>query len=478
MPQTTEIVQTPFNLTGARAIPVGQELIFVLDNKGAVQNETRVKYCADIYVHIAAPTMTTPGGGSAFIGTFKTTPNGAGVGMFDIRNVVENYVSADSIASTAAQYKGGYNTHLTDSIHLIDKFSQNADTFKYMAVQFYMEYLDTNALSTTYNQVISVAGTEVNSALFAIFNGYVTYEDDIFRNSSITPIIQSYADTQRFVLGALGADNQFLTNAPVEQYANIDDYGTFAMMTGNEDLTRIKLSYYEADGTGASNNYVNRTEANGAWTTWTQNSRKQVIFLGCFPGNLQNWSTQFNPSIMEGGRIEVVALDGVNPISQTYTIHINCDNTKGYESIRMTWLNQWGAWDYYTFTKKSTRTISAKGSTYTQLGGTWQSNNYRINSYQGGKKSFRVNATEKIKMNTGFVSESDNVMFEELMNSPEVYLLKGYQSGTETLSAKNTYVQPVRVTSSSFTTKTIANDRLLQYTFEIEKSKTQRTQSI
>ena len=64
------------------------------------------------------------------------------------------------------------------------------------------------------------------------------------------------------------------------------------------------------------------------------------------------------------------------------------------------------------------------------------------------------------------------------MNSPEVYLLQGYHSGTETLSAKNTYVQPVRVTSSNFTTKTIANDRLLQYTFEIEKSKTQRTQSI
>ena len=79
------------------------------------------------------------------------------------------------------------------------------------------------------------------------------------------------------------------------------------------------------------------------------------------------------------------------------------------------------------FTKKSVRSISTKGSTYEQLAGTWNEAAYRVDSYKGGKKAFRVNATEKIKMNTDFVSESENVMFEELINSPEVYILKGYQ---------------------------------------------------
>ena len=88
-----------------------------------------------------------------------------------------------------------------------------------------------------------------------------------------------------------------------------------------------------------------------------------------------------------------------------------------------------------------------------------------------------MNATEKILMNTDFVSEDDNVMFEELINSPEVYLLEGYQTDTS-ISLLNQYVTPVRLTTSSFTRKTVANDRLMQYTFEIEKSKTLRTQSI
>jgi hypothetical protein len=140
-------------------------------------------------------------------------------------------------------------------------------------------------------------------------------------------------------------------------------------------------------------------------------------------------------------------------------------------------LNQWGAWDYYTFTQKSVRSIATAGSTYEQLTGTWNEAAYRLDSYKGGKKAFRVNATEKITMNTDFVSESENEMFEELTNSPEVYILEGYQTDAS-FSALNQYVKPVRLTTTSFTKKTVANDKLIQYSFEVEKSKTLRTQTV
>jgi hypothetical protein len=81
-------------------------------------------------------------------------------------------------------------------------------------------------------------------------------------------------------------------------------------------------------------------------------------------------------------------------------------------------------------------------------------------------------------MNTDFVNESESEWFEELINSPEVYILKGYDNVVETNSALNQYVIPVRLTTSSYTKKTIANDRLMQYTFEVEKSKTLRTQAV
>lgn len=157
-------------------------------------------------------------------------------------------------------------------------------------------------------------------------------------------------------------------------------------------------------------------------------------------------------------------------MTEEYTININCPESKGFEPIRLCWLNQYGVWDYFTFNKKSTRSISTKGSTYNQLAGTWNSSTYRADGFKGGKKSFRVNATEKIKMNTDFVSADYNTTFEELINSPEVYILDGFQSDNPN-ALLNTYVTPVRLTTSNFTRKTVANDKLIQYSFEVEKSK-------
>ena len=126
---------------------------------------------------------------------------------------------------------------------------------------------------------------------------------------------------------------------------------------------------------------------------------------------------------------------------------------------------------------KSAKTTSTKGSTYQQIEGTWNESTYQVNGFKGGKKAFRVNATEKISMNTDFVSESESEWFEDLINSPEVYILDGYQSQAAN-PALNQYATPVRLTTSSYTKKTVANDKLMQYTFEVEKSKTLRTQSV
>ena len=88
---------------------------------------------------------------------------------------------------------------------------------------------------------------------------------------------------------------------------------------------------------------------------------------------------------------------------------------------------------------------------------------------------------ETITINTDFVSEDDTVMFEELTNSPEIYILDPYKDTVVagiTTELLNEYITPVRLKSSNFTKKTIANDRLMQYKFEVEKSRTLRTQSV
>ena len=450
-------------------LPVGQDVIFAVSNTSVVSSFTNVKFIAE--VHISSTFAPNPNTSTDIVGTFKTTPNNAGVGMFDFRPIIESFVNADNLARQGSSYKTVVNTSDTNvPIHLIDKYSGNVNSMRYLVIQFKVEYID----AITGNLVTTGI---VNSNLYQLFNGYLKHTDIL----DLVGVDFGY-NLSNFNLSS--STDSFLSNAPATQYANLDDYGTVSILDTNDELHYIKLTYKDSTGTQIGTENIFKTSANGAFDSYNGYIGMNLIFFGCFPANLRNDNTSIFAGLVtggtiQGGTIEVTAFNDQigGQISQKYIINLNCPTLKGFEPIRLTWLNQWGTWDYYTFKMKSTKTISTKGSTYQQLEGSWNESAYRIDSFKGGKKSFRVNATEKITMNTDFVSESESEWFEELINSPEVYILKGYQSET-IFTALNQYVTPVRLTTSSYTKKTVANDRLMQYTFEVEKSKTLRTQAV
>ncbi len=463
-------------------MPVGQDVIFVISNNDAVANQEKVKFIVDIHISSTTPPDVTTT--NDLVGSYKTTPNNAGVGMFDLRNVIENYVKADNMAANGSSYKSTVTSpEERHPLHLIDKYSMNNNSIRFMALVFAVEYLGATdaAGNQDANTVRRQDGTEVNSDLFNLFNGYVKYTDDLKIGTGGVPPTDDFGiDISDFVLQSPG--DKFLTNAPLTQYANLEDYGTLAFLAVNDKLDHIDLQYYDSAGSSLGTESIYRSLGNGAYDVWSGEINKYLLFFGCFPANLQNWSTTFQALVtagtIQGGEIRVIGRDSSNVgITDFYKIKLNCPEQKNYEPIRLCWLNQWGAWDYYTFTKKSSRTISTKGTTYTQLSGTWNQSLYRLDTYRGGKKALRRNASERISMNTDFVREDDNVMFEELINSPEVYLLEGFQTDAP-FSVLNKYVTPVTLSTSSFARKTVANDKLMQYSFDIEKTKMLRTQSI
>ena len=450
-------------------LTVGQDVIFTVSNTSVVSSFTGVKFIAE--VHISSTFAPNPSTSTDIVGTFKTTPNNAGVGMFDFRPIIESFVNADNLARQGSSYKTVVNTSDTNvPLHLIDKYSGNVNSMRYLFVRFKIEYIDAAGdLVTT--------GIK-DSDLYELFNGYLKHTDIL----SLVGVNFGY-NLSNFNLSS--PTDSFLSNAPLIQYANLDDYGTVAMLDINDELHYIKLNYKDSSGTSLGTENIFKTSANGAYDGYNGYIGMELLYFGCFPANLRNDNTSIFAGLVtagtiQGGSIEVAAFNDQlgGQISQQYIINLNCPTLKGFEPIRLAWLNQWGTWDYYTFKMKSTKTISTKGSTYQQLEGSWNKSAYRIDSYKGGKKAFRVNATEKITMNTDFVNESESEWFEELINSPEVYILKGYEDVVETSSALNQYVTPVRLTTSNYTKKTVANDKLMQYTFEVEKSKTLRTQAV
>ena len=457
-------------------LPVGQDVIFSVSNSPIVSAHTRVKIVADVYIDDSPIVIAS----SAPVGTFKTTPNNAGVGMFNFSPIIESFVKSDNSAYRQSKYKTTTANDRPFSIHIVDKYSKNTDSVRYVAINFTTEYLDNDSSSPTFGNIILDTTSDVSGQL-TVYNGYVKNTDSLLLQNSnfgfnALPFILSTAQ-----------EGRFLTNAPDVQYASKNDYGTLCVLAdGDLELSTVRFTYTETDGT-TSVEWINRNWTNGAYTTATSNSNSVFLYIGCFPANLRNWSGTFQ-ALIAAGTLESYTVQCFNSSSQVLsekiTINLLCPNLKGYEPIRLTWLNQYGTWDYYTFTMKSTKMISTKGSTYQQLGGSWNDSVYRIDGFKGGKKAFRVNAKEKVTMNTDFVSEAESEWFEELINSPEVFILKGYDASEAAFSAGNinillnTYVTPVRLTTSSYTKKTVANDKLMQYTFEVEKSKTLRTQSV
>lgn len=456
--------------------PVGAEIIFVISNNDAVANELKVKFVAEVHISTIAPNVNNT---ATQIGTFKTTPNNAGVGIFDFSNILENYVSADNMSAVDSLYKESTITEDTRvPIHLTDKYSKNNNSFRFMQIKFYVEYLQNNVVSPA-------VGTDVVSGMYKIFNGYVKNDDILTTNG-----IDFGFDLEDFKVGS--TSKKFLTNSPTQLYANIDDYGTFAFLQSSPTLANkvndLLFTYYSSTGSPLGTDVVTKNVANGAFPVsaffFFTNSDRFILFAGVYPANLRNDSTSTFSSLVslgtiQGGYYTVVARDSTpTAMTQTYTINLNCPSQKQYESVRLCWLNQWGAWDYYTFVLKSTKTLNTSNTTYNQLHGTWNESKYRSYGYKGGKKTFRVNATESMRINTDYISENDNTILEELVNSPEVYMLKGFQDVTETNFLKSDYVTPVTLKTSSHTRKTVANDKLIQYTFQIEFSRTLKTQSV
>ena len=450
-----------------RVLPIGQQVMFSVSEPTTVATKFKVKFVAEVRVSSSAG--INPNSSDDLIGTFKTTPNNAGVGMFDLRPILETFVSPDNEPSSTANatYKGIPNSFVPFPIHLVDKYTLSDKSIKFFAVRFLVES------ATDATGSVGAPTLEVDSAEFTMFNGVLQYDDVL--TESLFGNDYGY-NLQNFEL--TDNDSQFLSNAPTTQYARLTDYGTFPFLNfvpnSTDKVSSLTLKYYNSSGVqlGTDEDVPNQTSNGGVASVGDSNT--MLNYFGGFPANLDGWSTIWDA---HKANISYYTIQDTDGDSVLYRINILCPNLKGFEAIRLAWLNQWGTWDYYTFNMKSTRSIQTNRTSYTQLGGTWNESTFKISDYKGGKKNFRVNSTEKIKLNTDFVTEAEGVWLEELINSNEVYIVNGFSSDVSN-TITNKYIDPVVLTTSSYVKKTIANDKLMQYTIEIEKSKMKRTQAV
>jgi len=474
-----------------------EEIIFVVEDTTIVSTKVRVKFIAEVWLSSVSSAPFT----QTKIATLKVTPNNAGSGIFDFSRILEAYVSPDylggeTIVASAvqkySQYNGfNYSDTQPHSIHQIDKHSLNRNVCKMFAVKFKVEYADslTDPLVTSY---------DTPSDTYYIHNA-ARQEDDTLGIEIQTGRFGYNYHFNNYVLNS--TDGKFLTNAPTTQYIGLADYQTIAYFnqsdagvgqntmlgkelgsTGNNRVRQINIQfYYGGSTTGGIISYYN--DNNDGSVIWQEVSPKaQIQYTGVGTANIVGAGGSL-PSNWEYYTVEAGSYTGTT-ISDTYYFY-NQEVCKGFEKFRLAWLNRLGVWDYFNFTKRNVRKVNSKRETYQQIKGSWNDIKYIKHGYKGGTKTFSTNSKEIVTLQTDFITEEAAKWLEELFTSPDVFVLQERSTdlalsttnpNSSVYNIVNKYTQPCIVTTSSYTRKTTANDKLKQYTIDIEMSHNKRIQ--
>lgn len=470
-----------------RLIPAASNIIYTLFDAVTINpqnNKFKIKYTAEVYLSNKTSNIVSS---ENRIGVLKVTPNGEGYGIFDFSPLLQNYVSAEYTGGTVhntnninqSKYNGvQYSETTPHTIHQIDKFSTNRNVARFVAIRFNIEASD-SATGTVTKQHNSntIADTII------IYNG-VLYDTDILNLNSSGDFGYNLS-----YYGCIMNDNtdKFATNAPTTQYIRDNDYLTmpffsqynFDFRVGTTasiqpSVKNIQIQFYNNGSTTGSLITNNIEASNGGHSGYMNDSNTKFQFAGVGVGNMRGAGITI-PTNWDYYTVQ--AFDDTNTaISQVYNFYNQTEDCKNYETIRLTWLNKFGGWDYYNFTKKSVRTFNTERKSYTQITGNWNSSKFRLDGHTGGKKYFTNNTKESITLNTDYITEEEAIWLEELFNSNDVYILQQRSTDNANEGYLRKYVKPTTITNSSHTRKTKANDRLIQYTFNIEVDKTKKSQ--
>ena len=90
--------------------------------------------------------------------------------------------------------------------------------------------------------------------------------------------------------------------------------------------------------------------------------------------------------------------------------------------------------------------------------------NYKYTKASRGQTDYDVQMTEKLTVNTDYLTESESIWMEDLFTSPVLY------------REVNNELIAMNITGKSIQKKTSLNDKLMQYKFELNYSLTNRRQ--
>tara|TARA_R100001594_G_scaffold1022_2_gene4146 strand:+ start:1761 stop:3317 length:1557 start_codon:yes stop_codon:yes gene_type:complete len=269
---------------------------------------------------------------------------------------------------------------------------------------------------------------------------------------------------------------------------NVGDYHTIAFLNDNDefdsDIFKMRIRYYDSDGSPLALKWIENKDLYGGWkpdnseaTTPSDpmDNKYQILYFGCGPGNLQDQTadTDLRPSDSGVDGWLYYGIQGYDSAGTTkrtaeYFFARQSGSCKGFKVRRLAWKNTVGGYDYFNFKAKSTQTIDVERNTYNTLTGKFNASKWYYNDTMRGKQTRQTTAKLTETLNTDWLTQPQANLIEKLVTSTDVYVVENPDSE---------YTEPIIVTDSSFVRKTVANDKMIQYTIKIEYSNPLNTNS-
>lgn len=429
-------------------------------------SEPKFKYVCDVYI------------GGSKVARLKALPNESNYGVFQINRIVDDFLSPtfehQNLPSDVINMLG---------VEEATPYSKNLDTIRRIELRFGIE----KAASATADPVVTA--DQITGEYLVVIKSHPnngahsltqTTGDD-FDNGGLSYLEQS------------GAVYPFLSVVPRQLkagtiYASLVRFdqdiepGQTHVVSFLNDLTSsgslgavsyIHVGGYTAAGGTIFESSIQNTATNGGEPPSTSNSDdERLLYFGSGFLNLQEQT--LNSTISTGMGIgslayyEIVGASSATLNSSTARTGVYRFNVKQpckYDTRRIMFMNEYGGWDFFNFTKSSVRKTSNKRNEYTATRGNWATatDNFGYGHWQGGRTVLNTDVSLIETLNTDWLTEDWRYFFESMMASRYVYLIE------QTFTRRRTAL-PVIIRGEEHITKTSVNDQLIQYQIEVEYS--------
>jgi hypothetical protein len=421
------------------------------------------------------------------VATYKQAPNPAGNGIFDVSQILQSYL-------------GG----MEDSSVEIQEILPYGLNEAYRSMRYYVQYGEqTGDAEPEWRPTASDVKT--------VFDGYkpfyelnwvdwdryiVTMDEYLCEGAgestySSCPVaegqfLQSFPQTRDYTdVSGIPERNVSLDTWMTVSYADFHENSWTSLDNFNKRPWGMKIEFFNASNTLYDTRYWSFqypncfTDTPWTWTPWAL-----MRAIGVGPMNLKRtlggfavpmWPatdpdhyrvTLFTKNCNLGTDctdvVDLAESEGCVWYQASFNMVENCSP---FEPIQFSFLNEFGATDYYTFTKRNTYTEQTQRNNWFRDAGSWSSGAFLIRDTERGTKTFNSTVTGSMLVSTDWIGNEEAAWLEKLYTSP---FTQAYIDGRWLA---------VNITSNTYEQKTVArNNKMFRYELTFDFSQPQQRQ--